>query len=749
MLGLGWFPDSLGGLDRYYRALFEQLAGARGVVVGPAADAPPTVTAVACPSDPLPLRLLSYARAARRAARDAALLDAHFALYALAPLRSRALRALPAVFHFHGPWADESAAAGDGSALRRRARVALERRALRRATIKIVLSSAFRRLLVERYGVAPWDVLVWPPGVDLERFTPGTQQDRAAARERLGLRDGAFVAVCTRRLVARMGIEHLLDAWAASLAELPPGSELLVIGEGPLRTALEARRDAHVRLLGRVSDERLVEAYRAADVAVVPTVSFEGYGLVVLEAAACGTPSIVTEVGGLPEVLAPLDRSLVVPPADAVALAARLRAAARGQLPSREQARGHAERFDWSSLADRHRRLYRELLDGTRERRPRVVYLDHVARLSGGEIALLRLLPHLDRSDVHVVLAEDGPLAKRLAESGVSAEVLPLASSARDLRRERVRAGGASPRALLATGGYVLRLAVRLRRLQPDVVHTNSLKSGVYGALAARLAGVPVVWHVRDRIAADYLPAGAVRLIRALIRALANAVVANSAETLATVPRARRQRVHCVIPDSVELSPQPHAPEHGTVTFGMLGRIAPWKGQDLFLRAFAQAFPDGSERAVIVGRPMFGEEDFEQRLHALAHELGLDGRVEFRGFREDIWRELAGFDVLVHASIIPEPFGQVVLEGMAAGLAVIAPDEGGPREVIADGRTGRLFASRDADALGAALRELHGDAELRRRLGAAARLALAGYHPTALAERLQRVYDELLAAPRR
>jgi len=66
---------------------------------------------------------------------------------------------------------------------------------------------------------------------------------------------------------------------------------------------------------------------------------------------------------------------------------------------------------------------------------------------------------------------------------------------------------------------------------------------------------------------------------------------------------------------------------------------------------------------VLVGTPMFGEEAYELELHALVGQLGIEGRVDFRGFREDIWRELASFDVLVHASVIPEPFGQVVLGG--------------------------------------------------------------------------------------
>jgi glycosyltransferase involved in cell wall biosynthesis len=141
---------------------------------------------------------------------------------------------------------------------------------------------------------------------------------------------------------------------------------------------------------------------------------------------------------------------------------------------------------------------------------------------------------------------------------------------------------------------------------------------------------------------------------------------------------------------------------------------------------------------------MFGEEDYERELPALAARLGLAERVEFRGFRQDVWRELASFDVLVHASLTPEPFGQVVLEGMAAGLPVIAPDEGGPASMVIDGETGRLFSSRDPDALAAAMRSLAGDAEQRARLGDAARLAAERYHPAALAKDVESLYASVL-----
>lgn len=744
MLGLGWFPDSLGGLDRYYRSLMEQLPGARGIVVGPARDAPPAVSVVAPGS--LLRRLVSFARAARRVAPGAEIVDAHFALYALLPLYDPALRGLPKVFHFHGPWAEESVAAGDPSTLRRRLRRALEGRALRRAEELVVLSGAFRRVLAERYGIGPWNVHVWRPGVELDRFRDG---DRRAAREQLGLPAGGFVVVCARRLVARMGVDVLLDAWEASRDRLPAGSTLLLVGEGPLRDDLQQRAGrpplaGSVRMLGRVTDAQLCECYRAADAAVVPSLAFEGFGLVVLEAAACGTPSIVSDVGGLPEAIAPLDRSLVVAPGDPAALAERLAAAAQGALPSRAETRAYAERFDWREVARRHRDLYSRLCSGGATRRPRVVVLDHVARLSGGEIALLRVLPAMEGVDLHVILAEPGPLADRLQEAGISVEVLPLDPAARDARKGSLGRTGASPRATLHTALYVLRLARRLRRLRPDVVHTNSLKSGLYGGAAARLARVPVLWHLRDRVAEDYLPGPAVRLVRGSIGALADAVVANSGATLETVPAGRRNRVREVIPDSVT---PPQLPQRGgggrEPVFGMLGRIAPWKGQDLFLRAFAAAFPEGPERAVIVGMPLFGEEEFERDLHRLVGELGLEARVEFRGFREDVWSELAAMDVLVHASVIPEPFGQVVLEGMAAGLAVIAPDEGGPASIIDDGRTGRLFRSRDQRSLTAAMVELRDDPGERERLGRAARDALGEYLPEAVAARLVDVYSRL------
>jgi len=758
MLGKGWFPEQLGGLDRYFRDLFEHLPEATAVIIGPAPEAPTRVAAASSHEAWLPRRFLALWRASRAARCGARIVDAHFALYALVPMVIGPLRSLPAIVHFQGPWADENVAAGDSSRIRRKLRRVIECLVYRRAARIVVLTSAFRRILVEQYGIAPWSVRVAPPGVDLEHFTPG---NRTVARDRLGVPQDAFVAVSVRRLVPRMGLDVLVEAWAAACDELPAGSRLLIVGQGPEHQRLHdqvARLDvAHsVQLLGPVQEATLLDIYRAADVGVVPTRSFEGFGLIVIEAAACGTPSIVTRVGGLPEAARGLDTSLIVAPDDASALALRIVQASRPDgLPARDVTRRFAEGFSWEAAVERNRAVIREVLaPPPAARHVRVVYLGHVAQLSGGEIALLRLLPHLREVEPHVILAEEGPLVNRLVQAGISAEVLPMASPARDLRKHRVTARSLPLSAMAHSATYVIRLAIHLRRLRPDLVHANSLKAGVYGSLAARIAGVPFVWHVRDRIATDYLPAPAVRLIRTMVRHLADGVVANSQVTIdtvgpidpATISKVLPSTISKVLPDVLPPVPIPAAARNSRAcAFGMVGRIASWKGQDLFLRAFASAFADGVESAVIIGAPMFDEQHVEDDLRQLAEDLGIAEQVEFRGFREDVWRELQDLDVLVHASTTPEPFGQVVVEGMAAGLPVVASNEGGPAEILDDGVTGCLFKARDVAALACVLTELRDSPQKRARLGAAARLATDPFEGDVVAAELQTLYRAIIA----
>ena len=396
-------------------------------------------------------------------------------------------------------------------------------------------------------------------------------------------------------------------------------------------------------------------------------------------------------------------------------------------------------------LPTRRRQARRDRLTG---HRLRVVFIDHVARLSGGEIALLRLLPELSKHvDVTVLLGEEGPLVERLKALGVEVDVVPLPVSVRDLRRDRVRPGRLAPAVAIRAVRHALRLRRRIRELDADIVHTNSLKAALYGGAAGRLAPAFVVWHIRDRISEDYLPRPAVRLVRTASRFIPHAVVANSRETLSTVPRVRRTSVvyNAVVPDTAGAVPGAEArSESAAPVLGMVGRLTPWKGQDVFLDAFARAFRGTNVRGRVIGSAMFGEDEFAEALEERARTLEIADQVEFRGFREDVWAELRELDVLVHCSVRPEPFGQVVLEGLAAGVPVVAARAGGPAEVITNGVDGILTTPGDAAELAHELRRLVADPELRARLADGGRRRSRDFTPEQTVARLLEVYSDLV-----
>ena len=330
-------------------------------------------------------------------------------------------------------------------------------------------------------------------------------------------------------------------------------------------------------------------------------------------------------------------------------------------------------------------------------------------------------------------------------------EVLPMRERTRDLRKDRVRPVGLPLTAPLDTAAYALRLARRLRAINPDLVHANTLKAGIYGSLAARLAGVPVIWHVRDRIAPDYLHAPAVWPMRALIATIPDGVIANSEATHATLWRHRGGETRIVYspvsapaaPPEPALAPLPQR----NFTVGMVGRIARWKGQHVFLEAFARAFPSGNETAVLVGEALFGEADaaYGRELRELVRRLDIVDRVEFRGFRDDVWAELARMDLLVHGSITPEPFGQVIVEAMLAGIPVIASAGGGPSEILTDRDSGLLYPPGNVDALAQALRRLRNDTPQRIRLRDKARTRAERFAPEAQASKVMELYRSVIA----
>jgi D-inositol-3-phosphate glycosyltransferase len=242
-----------------------------------------------------------------------------------------------------------------------RARVIGEEQVVAEADRLIANTDEEARQLVRYYGADPERTLVVPPGVDLDRFTPG---DRAAARRGLGIRDDALVLLFVGRIQPLKAPDLLLRAAASMLADDPglrDRLEVHVIG-APSGSGLEAPRQLEqlaatlgiadlVRFLPPQPPHRLADHYRAADVAVVPSHN-ESFGLVALEAQACGTPVVAAAVGGLPTAVRDGVSGVLVAGRDPADYATAIRSVLARRPFLAAGARRHAARFSWDRTAE-------------------------------------------------------------------------------------------------------------------------------------------------------------------------------------------------------------------------------------------------------------------------------------------------------------------------------------------------------------------------------------------------------------
>ncbi len=345
-----------------------------------------------CPGRNVLTSLAGRFRSARRVFEQLAcevefdLINIHFSLGAFGVLRSRLSRSVPRIFTFHGSWPREALIenhrlTGDGKSLARiRGRLkgmiafpvmsCVERSVVRKTDKFQAISRSSADLLREIYKVREDRIAVIPSGADLARFHPNG--NKRAAKSKLGIRADLPVLLSVRRLVSRMGLEHLIESMPVLLRR----QELLLVigGTGYLESKLRrlVRKlglDDYVRFAGRISDDDLPLYYQAADLFVIPSIAYEGFGLVTLEALSSGVPVLGSRVGGTVEILEQLDPELLVsdnrpePLADAISSAL-----ARDDLAPGRLRQFVKENYDWEDILPRVEKCFADAANSPHEK---------------------------------------------------------------------------------------------------------------------------------------------------------------------------------------------------------------------------------------------------------------------------------------------------------------------------------------------------------------------------------------------
>jgi glycosyltransferase involved in cell wall biosynthesis len=383
----------------------------------------------------------------------------------------------------------------------------------------------------------------------------------------------------------------------------------------------------------------------------------------------------------------------------------------------------------------------------------RILFANHTGAWSGAEVSLMRVVQALcDAHDV-CVACPSGPLADAVDRAGVERQSLPAVDAS--LRLHAVQ----TPLGLGQLGAGGVALARAAKQFGAEVIHANTPRVGIMGAIALALGAPPIVVRAHEHI--PLTPVG--RAVRSLILHTASAVVAVSDDT------ARRFNEGLAVPvatrvynsiDHVRFDPESVVAtglreklgiSPDAALLGQVAQITPWKAQDTAIRALADLRRDGLEaHLLLVGEVAFGGKSvrydnhaYLRRLERLVYELGVRDGVHFLGQRHDVPGILRELDL----SLLPsrgEPFGLVTVESMAMGTPALVSDDGAGPELIEDGVSGCVLPPGQPRLWAAAMRELLGDPAALARFGERAREAAARFRDDRHAHEMLAIYERVV-----
>ena len=315
----------------------------------------------------------------------------------------------------------------------------------------------------------------------------------------------------------------------------------------------------------------------------------------------------------------------------------------------------------------------------------KILFLDQSGKPGGAELCLIDIAKPYRQSSL-VGLFADGSFKTLLEENQIPVNV--LTRKAIQVRKESSLAQG------LSSLGQLLPLiatVVQTARTY-DLIYANTQKALVVGALASFFSRRPLVYHLHDILSPEHFSSTNRRIAVTLANKFASLVIANSqASQAAFVTAGGRPEIVKIVyngfdPTKYEVkesevnSIRQKLELDGKFIVGHFSRLAPWKGQHILIEALAKS--QKQVTAILVGDALFGEQDYVKRLHQQVSDLGLENRVKFLGFRDDIPQLMAACDLVSHTSTSAEPFGRVIVEAMLCGRPIVAAKAGGAIELI-------------------------------------------------------------------
>jgi glycosyltransferase involved in cell wall biosynthesis len=333
----------------------------------------------------------------------------------------------------------------------------------------------------------------------------------------------------------------------------------------------------------------------------------------------------------------------------------------------------------------------------------KVLHLDTGIGHAGGQVALVEILKHLDRTRFEPLVASPSESRLRQVCSDLAIPWVPLAAKSLHLTHGNAES-------VLPSLYSAIWLVGAIRRRKIDLVHANTFKAALVAAGACRLVGCPLVFHDRIRIGHGALG----RVVTGLADRIV--VVSRAVGAKHRGSAARKMRLVYDGIDVERFAPRGWGP--GPACVGFLGRLSEEKDLLALVDAARVVVAMIPGARFLVGGEPFTPDDaaYVERVKQHIRAAGLEARFEFAGFVRDVASFLAGIRVLALPSR-HEALGLVVLEAMAAGKPVVAFAIGGPQETVRSGVDGLLVRPGDAEAFGRALAEVLGDQDKARRMG--------------------------------